>query len=71
MFKCGQCGRQTAPGEKSQVVVVDTELHTFPRRLRANTFKRKGSVEHSDDEGGKGMQIVREIRVGKCCFSPE
>jgi len=67
MFKCEKCGRQTRPLEKAHFVTVATQVHTFPRRRDANTFKRGGGVEHTDDRGGTGEQIVKELRLGSCC----
>ncbi len=56
MFKCKKCNRLSAPGEKTNNVILETRPKTY-------SFK-KGE---KDIVIGQGTEIVREIRVcGKC-----
>lgn len=62
MFKCQQCGEQSKPGEKSFQKPVEFRPAIYPYRSRANR-----GVEGTDDPGGKGLQVKKELRVcGRC-----
>lgn len=54
MFKCEKCRRQSLPGEKQLLVVVETTPADYPLR------KRNGEVV---DLGGSGRNIVRTMKV--------
>lgn len=64
MFNCGSCGETTEAKAKSHLVTVETRKKTYPRRQKANKNR-------SDDPGGEGYEIAREIRVGPCCANRE
>jgi hypothetical protein len=70
------CNSQTKPRESVFRVVVETKEVTYPERKDANVFYRsekiddvwvKGKIEKSDDPGGRGTQIVKEILICKRC----
>lgn len=79
MFRCQKCRKLSKPKEKSFLLVVERREHIFPFRKDANRF-REGSIPKcgqlvfrpskdkvTNDRGGRGLQIVREIRVcGRC-----
>lgn len=67
MFICENCGKQVAEGVKATKVVILAESHVFPFRRHANTLYREGKVVHTNDNGGVGLQIVKELTVGPCC----
>lgn len=75
-IKCGLCNTQTKPREKVTRIVVETEEVIYPFRKNANTFMKSekigdkflpGKEEKSDDPGGRGFQIVREVLACKDC----
>lgn len=75
-FKCGICETQIKPKEKAYRIVTETREVTYPYREGANTFFRsekiddvwiKGKIEKSDDPGGKGIQIAKEVLACKSC----
>lgn len=54
-FKCGICQEVSKPGESAVRLVVKMKEHEHSFRKNAN--KKHGT----DDRGGKGLQIVREV----------
>lgn len=68
MFRCGKCGELSDPGEKSEVLVLEYRDHVFPARGLANRWRDHGRNFTSDDPGGRGKQIVREVRVHRRCM---
>ena len=78
MFICGLCFIYTRPGEKATRVVVETREVEYPFRKDANSFIKcerilgtnkfyPGKPEKSDDPGGKGTEIVKEVLACKVC----
>jgi len=66
MFICQQCRRPSAASEPSHVVVVETRVHVHPERR----YPARRSKQEIFDRGGRGTQIVREMRVcGRCVAS--
>jgi hypothetical protein len=47
--------------------VVETRRREYPFRSKANQFRKDGKVEKTDDPGGVGREIVREILVCQAC----
>src|SRR5438093_9265937 len=81
MNKCEKCGVQAAPGEQAYKEVLSTRAKTYPFRARANRFhhdevkpwphhwtKEGGSI-YTDDPGGQGQEIKKEITVCHTCRS--
>jgi hypothetical protein len=80
VFKCQKCNKVSRPKEPSRLLVVETREHIFPFRKDANLVRqgpvdKKGGVHlwrpkrsiRTSDRGGKGFQIVREMRTcGEC-----
>lgn len=59
-FRCEKCERTSLHGEAAHRIVTETRQHEHPYRVKAN---RNGS----DDKGGVGQQIVKEMTVcGQC-----
>src|SRR6185295_7945933 len=50
--------------------VVETRRREYPRRPKANQFRKDGRQEYTDDPGGVGTETVREILVCPSCFEP-
>lgn len=63
MFVCQQCRRQTQPGEKAHMLVLETRVHVHPAR----SYLVRGDPRTRTDPGGSGTQIVRELRVCGAC----
>jgi len=57
MFKCGQCGRQTAPGEKATMKILKRRPKDYPAM----------KVGEKYFPGGSGWEIEKEIKIGACC----
>lgn len=62
MFKCESCGKQAQSGEKSFQKPMEFRLVTYPYRSRANRGE-----EGTDDPGGKGVEITKELQVCENC----
>lgn len=61
MFICGNCNEVTKPRVKSQMAIAEVRPKRYPARHKANHSK-------SDDPGGHGQEIVREVRVCPTCM---
>lgn len=60
MFICEGCNMVTKPGVKRQMVTIEARPKRYPARRKIN---RNGS----DDPGGEGHEIVREVRACPTC----
>jgi len=76
MFICGLCFIYTQPREKATRVVTETREKIYPFRKNANTFMKsefldgqrvRGKEEKSDDPGGTGVEIVKEVLACQTC----
>lgn len=68
MFKCGLCELTSKPGEKAVHVVTETRKSVYPFRQGANRFTSlEGEKMESDDPGGRGTEIVKEILSHQKC----
>lgn len=65
MFRCTRCQKVSLPGDKPVRLVVETREKVYPFRSRAN--RRRGYMNFTDDEGGRGQEIKREVVVCKDC----
>lgn len=63
MFICQKCRRQSSPGEKQFTRVMQTRDKVYLPRHKANR-------DESDDRGGRGVEIAREIKVCEGCTFP-
>ena len=75
-FRCGICYIQTKPTEKATRIVVETRSVIYPIRENANVFMRsekvgdvfvRGKKDTSDDNGGAGNEIVKEVLACESC----
>lgn len=55
MFICGVCGKQSKPGEKPVMTVLETRVKVYPAR------------EWAGDPGGEGREVVRDVLTHKVC----
>lgn len=74
MFRCQQCGRVSAPGEKSCERILELRRCQHPLRINANRVRRvspKGvsRVKLVDDPGGIGTAIAKRWIVCTACHS--
>lgn len=74
MFRCQQCGRVSAPGEKSLELILELRRQQHPLRIKANSVRRaspKGvsRVKLVDDPGGIGTAIAKRIIVCAACHA--
>lgn len=68
MFKCGLCNESSKPTEKAVHVVIETRKVVYPFRQGVNRFTNlEGEKMESDDPGGRGLEIVKEILAHKSC----
>lgn len=68
MITCGLCGQQTKPGENTFRVVTEWREKTYPRREKANRFRKDRKMETSDDPGGVGYEIAKEVGACGDCY---
>ena len=71
MFQCDVCGSVAPPNTRCNRLVVETRAADYPRRDRGYRKPRKRLRQGKDkwipDPGGRGTQIVREIRACDVC----
>lgn len=67
MYRCDLCNRIVAAGTRAVTIVLETRPRLYPRRPKANRIHKNGKTEHTDDPGGKGTEIVREVKVCPFC----
>jgi hypothetical protein len=68
-FRCEDCQKVQPPGSRRYTVPVEWREHIYPYRRAANVFRINGELWMRDDRGGRGKQIVREVRVCGPCKS--
>ena len=76
MFRCQLCQCIVPPRTPSQRLVLNWRRKEYPYRSRANTFVRtdekgKRKEYHSDDPGGKGQEVAKEVIVCPTCAAQE
>ncbi len=72
MFRCQLCAKVVPAGTACQRVVTLTRPKKYPSRSRANRFWRvsdtgKRKEVYTDDPGGFGREIVKELAVCPEC----
>ena len=67
MYRCQICGGVVPAHSPAIRQVVETRRREYPFRSKANPFRKDGKVEKTDDPGGVGREIVREILVCQAC----
>jgi hypothetical protein len=61
------CGG-VAPANTSAIrQVVETRRRKYPFREKVNPFRKDGRTKRTDDPGGVGFEIVREILICPAC----
>jgi hypothetical protein len=72
MFRCQLCQCVVPPRTAAQQVVLKRRKKRYPYRSAANTFFRinengKRKEHQTDDPGGEGEEIVKEMLVCPDC----
>ena len=72
MFRCQLCQRVVPPRVPCQHLVLKRRSKKYPYRLRANRFVRtneagKHKEYHTDDPGGEGQEVVKEVIACPAC----
>jgi hypothetical protein len=71
VFRCQLCWRAVPANVAAASRVVETRPREYPARPKANRFKREGREKHSDDPGGIGTEIARELMLCPDCAREE
>jgi hypothetical protein len=67
MFRCQLCSCVVPPRTRVRRLVLDQRTRQYPARPRANLVVRDGKKHHTDDPGGKGHEVGREVLVCPAC----
>jgi hypothetical protein len=72
MFRCQLCQCVVPHRTPCQRLTLVRRTRTYPYRSRANTFVRtndsgKRKDYHTDDPGGQGHEVVREVIACPAC----
>jgi rubredoxin len=68
LYRCHLCGAVVPPNTPAHRKVVETRRREYPFRKDANLFIKDGRPKKTDDPGGVGFEIVREVVVCPSCF---
>ena len=68
MFVCENCSKISKPQEKSYQFPLKYSEKSYPYRAKVNKLKKGGKIKETDDPGGFGHEIEKEITVCKTCF---
>jgi hypothetical protein len=76
MFRCQLCECIVPPRTSCQRLVLNWRSKEYPYRARANTFVRtdekgKRKEHHSDDPGGNGKEVAKEVIVCPTCAAQQ
>lgn len=61
MFICEECKESVGPGERPNRIPVGFRPATYPYREYANPRDTNADPYGTDDPGGKGMEIIKEV----------
>jgi hypothetical protein len=67
MYRCEKCGKIVPPGKRCKKIIAQTKVMNHPYRNGANATKVEDRWEYTDDIGGQGQQIVKELKVCEAC----
>ena len=72
MFRCHLCQFIAPPRTPSYRLVLERRTKKYPYRSKANTFVRteagKRKRFYTDDPGGEGQEVVKEVIVCPKCW---
>jgi hypothetical protein len=68
MYVCQCCLTTVPPRTPAHRISIETRLHRYPTRPRANRILRKGKERFIPDPGGDGCEIAREIVIRPACL---
>lgn len=69
MYRCDLCNRIVAAGNRAANLVLEHRQRRYPPRAKANPIRRNGKKKRTDDPGGTGSEIVREVKVCPACVA--
>jgi hypothetical protein len=68
MFICDACGKPAPANTRCTRIIAESEIIEHPFRSRAMRVKKEeGRWEDVPDQGGVGVQTVRELKVCVNC----
>jgi ribosomal protein S14 len=70
VYVCEICKRAIGPNIPSHLLPIKVRRKQYPFRSAANKYTDpiSGRIKRTDDPGGQGQEIVRELRVCRSCF---
>lgn len=63
MYRCHFCKIVSRPGARANHVVIKSREKIYPER----TYRLRGKEEPSHDPGGRGWEIVKEVKACSVC----
>jgi hypothetical protein len=73
MFRCQICGTVVPAGTPCHRLVAETRPTRYPFRNQVNRVVRlvngKRKIQYTDDPGGEGQCILREVNACPACAS--
>lgn len=67
MFRCQLCNTVAAPGTTAQRVITEARPTEYPSRAKAHRHRVGRKLKHSDDPGGAGYEIAKEVIACRSC----
>jgi len=67
MFKCELCKKIVSQSTSAKRIVMESRRAKYPFRKGANKFRFDGKLKTTDDKGGSGTEIVKEVLACPKC----
>lgn len=61
MYTCELCQKTVPPQTKAHRLTVEQRPRHYPKRLNANRVQQDRKIYYTDDSGGNGYEIAREV----------
>ena len=68
MYRCQQCFTLVSANQPSFLLTVQSRSKEYPKRQKVQSYQKDGRACLADDSGGRGYEIVKEIRVCQSCY---
>ncbi|WP_163833330.1 hypothetical protein [Spartinivicinus ruber] len=68
MYQCQQCSSLVSANTPSYSLVIQKRKQSYPKRSKVNEHHKEGKAKITDDPGGTGFEIVKEIAVCRACY---
>ena len=69
MYQCQQCSTAVSSKTPSYLLTVQQRKKQYPVRPKVNIHRKEGKTKVTDDPGGTGFEVTKEIVVCHSCYT--